>query len=292
MRLNESIGKRRQVQASRKNRSAMIRLEELEPRLLLTGAATPNPNWFTPAQIRGAYGFDQIPSSIQNGQAIPADGRGQTIAIIDLGDNPNVQTDLKRRRSKSFRSRVGASEGSGPRGRYSASRRAASCHLAVVRLALLVGAAVADIPMPVIVPVTAGSLRQHPTEGWASGPGEGCQARGRCGSLRLQDDAQERVGQLGVAEQPLPVQFGPPLHPSHGIARPDHPSYALILRTSTLSSRGSRGDAIMHETIMRPRAAEAGWFATLPSLLRSPVHRDEAAAAGLRLELLRPALVW
>jgi hypothetical protein len=93
-RLSEHIGKRRQVQASRKNRSAVIRAQELEPRLLLTGLAAPYAGWFTPAQIRGAYGFDQIPSFVQNGQAIPADGRGQTIAIIDAGDNPNVQTDL------------------------------------------------------------------------------------------------------------------------------------------------------------------------------------------------------
>jgi hypothetical protein len=45
----------------------------------------------TPALISHAYGFDQI--RISGGY--PADGRGQTIATIDVGDAPNIFSDLR-----------------------------------------------------------------------------------------------------------------------------------------------------------------------------------------------------
>jgi hypothetical protein len=48
------------------------------------------PTGTTPAQIRHAYGFDQI--SLPNGAA--ADGSGQTIAIVDAYDDPNIANDL------------------------------------------------------------------------------------------------------------------------------------------------------------------------------------------------------
>jgi hypothetical protein len=53
-----------------------LRLEELEPRTV--------PSIFMPAQIRHAYGFDQVSTT----------GAGQTIAIIDAYDNPTVAGDL------------------------------------------------------------------------------------------------------------------------------------------------------------------------------------------------------
>lgn len=50
-----------------------LKLDSLQP------AATPAPTGFTPDQIRQAYGFDQLPGSIN--------GAGQTIAIVDaFGD--------------------------------------------------------------------------------------------------------------------------------------------------------------------------------------------------------------
>jgi subtilase family serine protease len=52
---------------------------------------------FTPAQIRHAYGFDQIdfPFSPRLGLSpIPGDGRGQTIAIVDAFNDPSVAADL------------------------------------------------------------------------------------------------------------------------------------------------------------------------------------------------------
>ncbi len=52
-------------------------------------ATTPPGNAFTPAQIRQAYGFDQVRFGSTQG-----DGTGQTIAIIDAFDDPNIITDL------------------------------------------------------------------------------------------------------------------------------------------------------------------------------------------------------
>jgi len=57
----------------------------------LTPSSTAGPTGTTPAQIRHAYGFDQI--SFANG-TIPGDGRGTTIAIVDAYDDPNIANDL------------------------------------------------------------------------------------------------------------------------------------------------------------------------------------------------------
>ncbi len=51
----------------------------------------PSPTGFTPAQIRAAYGFNQITF---NGGTIQGDGSGQTIAIVDAYNNPNIASDL------------------------------------------------------------------------------------------------------------------------------------------------------------------------------------------------------
>ena len=51
--------------------------------------ASPGPTGFTPAQIRHAYGLDQISFG-----GTPADGRGTTIAIVTAYDSPNIAVDL------------------------------------------------------------------------------------------------------------------------------------------------------------------------------------------------------
>ena len=61
----------------RKNQ-ARLYVESLEARDLLSVA-------YTPAQIRHAYGFDQL----------PLDGSGQTIAIVDAYDDPSIVSDLQ-----------------------------------------------------------------------------------------------------------------------------------------------------------------------------------------------------
>ena len=68
-------------------------VEAMEPRTLFATAPPFDPatDGFTPAQIRKAYGFDQ--ASFANG-TVPADGRGQTIAIVDAFDNPTIAMDL------------------------------------------------------------------------------------------------------------------------------------------------------------------------------------------------------
>jgi subtilase family serine protease len=48
------------------------------------------PEGYTPAQIRKAYGFDQI----SLGGGVTADGSGQTIAIVDAYNDPNIVADL------------------------------------------------------------------------------------------------------------------------------------------------------------------------------------------------------
>ncbi len=53
--------------------------------------STPAPSGYTPAQIRHAYGFDQI--RFANG-TVAGDGAGMTIAIVDAYDNPNIASDL------------------------------------------------------------------------------------------------------------------------------------------------------------------------------------------------------
>jgi hypothetical protein len=86
-------------------------LEELEKRVVLTRFATPTyvlyhplhgssaadfvrpaATGYVPDQIRHAYGFDQI--KFQNG-AVQGIGSGQTIAIVDAYDDPNITSDLK-----------------------------------------------------------------------------------------------------------------------------------------------------------------------------------------------------
>src|SRR5207302_3738915 len=59
------------------------------------GAASPSgtsgPTGYTPSQVRHAYGFDQITFS---GGTVTGDGSGQTIAIVDAYDDPNIAADL------------------------------------------------------------------------------------------------------------------------------------------------------------------------------------------------------
>ncbi len=75
-------------------------LEALEPRQLLSASgfkpdyyliphAGSSISGYTPAQIRAAYGFNNVSFG-----STAADGRGQTIAIIDAYNDPNITSDL------------------------------------------------------------------------------------------------------------------------------------------------------------------------------------------------------
>jgi hypothetical protein len=48
----------------------------------------------TPQQLRSAYGINQLTFKNSQGQTIPANGFGQTIAIIEQGIDPTLQADL------------------------------------------------------------------------------------------------------------------------------------------------------------------------------------------------------
>jgi methionine-rich copper-binding protein CopC len=54
--------------------------------------SSPSPTGLSPTQIRHAYGFDQLTLP---GTATAADGTGETIAIVDAYNDPNVRTDLQ-----------------------------------------------------------------------------------------------------------------------------------------------------------------------------------------------------
>jgi len=51
--------------------------------------SSPSPGAMTPTQVRQAYGFDKISFG-----AVKGDGTGQTVAIVDAMDDPNIQADL------------------------------------------------------------------------------------------------------------------------------------------------------------------------------------------------------
>lgn len=93
----------------RRSRGQALEVEQLEERSLLAPVAmvpdhvlrdplrTANPAeapflfGYTPAQVRHAYAFDQVAF---NRGAVPGDGRGQTIAIVDAFDDPTAAGDL------------------------------------------------------------------------------------------------------------------------------------------------------------------------------------------------------
>jgi hypothetical protein len=80
-----------------------VAIEGLEARALLSATFYPDIEWlndaaggttvsgYTPAQVRRAYGFDQV--RLGDG-SVAADGAGQTIAIIDAFNHPNIASDL------------------------------------------------------------------------------------------------------------------------------------------------------------------------------------------------------
>jgi subtilase family serine protease len=70
-----------------------VLLSAIQPGVIVLPQAAPSsgPDGYSPAQIKHAYGFDQI--SFDNG-TVAGDGTGQTIAIVDAFDDPNVGSDL------------------------------------------------------------------------------------------------------------------------------------------------------------------------------------------------------
>jgi subtilase family serine protease len=68
----------------------------MQPALTLDPlAATTAPQGYTPQQIDKAYGFDSITLNDSLGGSLKGDGSGQTIAIVDAYNDPNIANDLK-----------------------------------------------------------------------------------------------------------------------------------------------------------------------------------------------------
>ena len=88
------------MRLSAARRAITVQIEALEARQLLSA--------LTPAQVAHAYGFDQISFLNSVNQTIKGDGRGQTIAIVDAYDDPNIVSDLK-----TFDARYGISNNDG-----------------------------------------------------------------------------------------------------------------------------------------------------------------------------------
>src|SRR4051794_27169422 len=95
-------------QSPHRDRHCRPRLESLEDKVLpaglllhplhllappsgITPQVGPASSSLTPAQVRHAYGFDQI--TFQNGTVV-GNGAGQTIAIVDAYDDPKIASDL------------------------------------------------------------------------------------------------------------------------------------------------------------------------------------------------------
>lgn len=83
-------------------RRTRLRVEELETRVTPTTGVmhlasvvqnTYSPP-YNPQDITYAYGFQNIKFLDSHGHRIKGDGTGQTIAIVDAFDNPNIQADL------------------------------------------------------------------------------------------------------------------------------------------------------------------------------------------------------
>jgi subtilisin-like proprotein convertase family protein len=90
---------------------SFLQVEELEKKIVPSGMAYPTyvafqhlgnsqplaggstPPGLSPAQVRHAYGIDQIAFE-SNGSSVAGDGSGTTIAIVDANDDPSIANDL------------------------------------------------------------------------------------------------------------------------------------------------------------------------------------------------------
>src|SRR5208283_5648354 len=84
--LDRVFGRRERAANRKQRQSTRPGIEALEDRIV--------PIVFNPSQIRGAYGINLIQFG-SAGAPVTGNGAGQTIAIIDPGDDPNMAADLQ-----------------------------------------------------------------------------------------------------------------------------------------------------------------------------------------------------
>jgi hypothetical protein len=68
--------------------------DQLNRRCLLSGYTPVAPIGYTPSQITSVYGLNAITFTSSSGSPIRGDGAGETIALIEMYSNPNLQSDL------------------------------------------------------------------------------------------------------------------------------------------------------------------------------------------------------
>jgi subtilase family serine protease len=80
----------------KRNRRRGLRpdLDRLDDRCLLSGFSTGVPSGDTPAQIATAYGLNAITFTPASGPTVAGNGAGETIAVIEMDNDPNIQADL------------------------------------------------------------------------------------------------------------------------------------------------------------------------------------------------------
>jgi subtilase family serine protease len=69
-------------------------LDELDDRCLLSGYSSYQGSGYTPSQISAAYGLSAISFTSSSGTTVKGDGTGETIALIEMYHDPNIQSDL------------------------------------------------------------------------------------------------------------------------------------------------------------------------------------------------------
>jgi hypothetical protein len=79
---------------AKRRRTLRPLLDELDDRCLLSELNPVPPNSYTPSQVTSTYGLDAITFTLPRGGAVKGDGSDESIALIEVGHDPNIQSDL------------------------------------------------------------------------------------------------------------------------------------------------------------------------------------------------------
>ena len=68
--------------------------DQLDQRCLLSGFWPVASSGYTPSEIASAYGLNAITFTSSSGSTVKGDGTGETIALVEVNSDPNLQSDL------------------------------------------------------------------------------------------------------------------------------------------------------------------------------------------------------
>jgi hypothetical protein len=71
-------------------------VDQLDDRCLLSSYSPTGSSGYTPSQITSAYGLNAITFTSSSGATVKGDGSGETIALIEMYSDPNIQSDLSK----------------------------------------------------------------------------------------------------------------------------------------------------------------------------------------------------